>query len=109
MSTAAATEKAPPDALEYAESLYDYAVRRLDPFSLRCWIIRRLMLDRGLAHLAAEEVFDLVLAAATDVGNRDVRRLVRDRRHQSSWKLRSTARDGTGRRHFHRPADHARA
>ena len=107
MSTTSAPEKPPPDALEYAESLYDYAAQRLDPFSLRCWIIRRLMLDAGLAHLAAEEVFDRVLASANDGAYGVVHGRLSEPRHQSSRRLRSSARERARRLHFHRPTGHA--
>ena len=64
MSTTSATETAPLGSLEYAESLYDYAAERLDAFSLRCWVIRRLMADDALEHGCAEELFERVLASA---------------------------------------------
>jgi hypothetical protein len=41
------------DAEAYAESLYVYASARLDAYSLRCWIVQRLMLDLGLDHAQA--------------------------------------------------------
>ena len=50
------------DSVSYAECLYRYAAPRLDPFSLRCWIIQRLMLDEGLEHGCAEDVFEDVRA-----------------------------------------------
>ena len=50
------------DSLLYALSLHDYGANRLDPFSLRCWIIQRLMLDHGLDHACAEDVFEHVFA-----------------------------------------------
>jgi hypothetical protein len=53
---------APADSVSYAESLYGYAAPRLDPFSLRCWIIERLMLDEGIEHRCAEEIFEYVLS-----------------------------------------------
>lgn len=58
----------------YAEQLYDYAGGRLDPHSLRCWIIGRLMLDEGLDHAGAEAAFEqarfsaLARGAATSTG-----------------------------------------
>ena len=58
----------------YAEQLYDYAAGRLDPHSLRCWIIGRLMLDEGLDHTDAEAAFErarfseLARSAATRTG-----------------------------------------
>ena len=52
----------PADSVAYAASLYGYAARRLDPFSLRCWVIQRLMLDEGLEHGCAEDVFEEVRA-----------------------------------------------
>jgi hypothetical protein len=58
-----ATPPATLDSLAYAESLYHYAGDRLDPFSLRCWIVRRLMLDDGLDHSSAALAFEHVLAA----------------------------------------------
>ena len=63
MSTQSVQQTAPVDSLLYARSLHDYAAHRLDPFSLRCWIIRRLMLDHGLEHGCAEEAFEHVLAS----------------------------------------------
>jgi hypothetical protein len=65
MSTQSALRTAPVDSLAYAQSLYDYAAERLDAFSLRCWIIQRLMLDHGLEHGCAEEAFDHVLASTS--------------------------------------------
>ena len=62
MSTPSVQQTAPVDSLVYAQSLYNYAARRLDPISLRCWIIQRLMLDDGLEHGCAEDVFEHVLA-----------------------------------------------
>jgi hypothetical protein len=106
MSTTS-TETALPDSLEYAESLYQYAAQRLDPFSLRCWIIRRLMLDDGLEHPIAEDVFDRVLASANDVGGRETARLRGDRRREPFRTLRSSTRDWASRRHLHRPTGHA--
>ena len=110
MSTAPAEATAPPESLKYAQSLYDYAAQRLDPFSLRCWIIRRLMLDDGLEHVIAEQVVDRVLASAPkDMGARDAGRLLRKPRRHSLYALRPTARDGGRRRvHLHRPTGHAR-
>jgi hypothetical protein len=57
------------DAVLYARSLHAYAARRLDPFSLRCWIIQRLMLDQGLEHETAELVYEEVLSPAERCGN----------------------------------------
>jgi hypothetical protein len=58
MSTPTPAQDVPSDSLAYAESLYVYAADRLDPFSLRCWVIRRLMLDEGLEHARAERAFE---------------------------------------------------
>ena len=63
MSTQSVQQTAPVDSLVYAQSLHSYAAHRLDPFSLRCWIIQRLMLDHGLEHACAEDVFEHVLAS----------------------------------------------
>ena len=69
----------PVDSLGYAESLYNYAAQRLDAFSLRCWIIHRLMADDGLEHGYAEELFERVLASALKKREaQEVRRLLRD-------------------------------
>jgi hypothetical protein len=54
----APTQQLPENSLAYAESLYRHAASRLDAFSLRCWIIRRLMLDDGLDHQGAERAFE---------------------------------------------------
>jgi hypothetical protein len=77
MSTQSLPQASPVESLVYAETLYRYAQRRLDPFSLRCWIIQRLMLDQGLAHPRAERVLESVLASV-DPG--DVGRSQRDHR-----------------------------
>jgi hypothetical protein len=74
----------PVDSLAYAESLYEYAAQRLDAFSLRCWIIGRLMADDGLEHECAEELFERVLASALKKREaQEARRLLRERRHES--------------------------
>jgi hypothetical protein len=54
----------PPGSLAYAESMYRYAAERLDAFSLRCWIVRRLMLDDGLGHESAVHAFEHALDVA---------------------------------------------
>jgi hypothetical protein len=71
MSTAPQTT--PVDWRAYAETLHGYAVPRLDPFSLRCWIISRLMFDLGLDHGLAEELVDDVHAAAMKAAPRGLR------------------------------------
>jgi hypothetical protein len=80
----APAQDVPGDSLAYAETLYVYAGDRLDPFSLRCWIIRRLMLDKGLEHACAERAFE----HAVDVVRRRERarraRLVGMRRRRAS-------------------------
>ena len=48
----------------YADQLYDHAAGRLDPDSLRCWIIGRLMLDEGVDHAAAEGAFESARSSA---------------------------------------------
>jgi hypothetical protein len=63
MATQSLPQTSPVESLAYAETLYRYARPRLDAFSLRCWIIQRLMLDQGLAHECAERVFESVLAS----------------------------------------------
>lgn len=65
MSTRATTPIAAVDSLAHAQSLYEYAAERLDPFSLRCWIIQRLMYDDGLEHECAETMVARVLASAS--------------------------------------------
>ena len=62
------TPSAALDSLAYAESLCRYAGDRLDPFSLRCWIVRRLMLDDGLDHSSAERAFEHVVASERGAG-----------------------------------------
>lgn len=81
-----ATQRLPtgiePDAASYASSLYEYAALRLEAFSLRCWIIRRLMLDQGLEHEAAERTCDRVLSSAADAATEaKTRELCRAHRH----------------------------
>ena len=66
MSTQSVQQTASVDSLVYARSLHDYAARRLDPISLRCWIIQRLMLDHGLEHGCAEDVFEHVLSSTSE-------------------------------------------
>ena len=91
---------APLDSLAYATALHDYAAERLDAFSLRCWIIRRLMADDGLEHACAEELFERVLASASESAYvREPRRLGRERR-EPFRELRSRAHDWA-RRHLH--------
>jgi hypothetical protein len=48
---------APAVAEKHAEALYAYGAPLLDGFHLRCWIVQRLMLDCGLDHAAAEQVW----------------------------------------------------
>jgi hypothetical protein len=68
MTTGTQAPGASADFASYAESLYRYAGAHLDPFSLRCWIIQRLMLDHGLEHRSAKEIYESV--RAQDVGTR---------------------------------------
>ena len=68
MSTQSVQQAAPVDSLLYAQSLHNYAAHRLDPFSLRSWIIQRLMLDHGLDHACAEDVYEHVLAWTSKAG-----------------------------------------
>lgn len=84
MSTQSPAAGVPSDSLAYAETLYVYAARRLDAFSLRCWIIQRLMLDEGLEHTCAETAFEHVLgtAGAAEAAKR-VGQLRRQRRRES--------------------------
>jgi hypothetical protein len=70
----------PADSVAYAETLYGYAARRLDPFSLRCWIIQRLMLDEGLEHGCAEDVFEDVRAKDREARAREARHVTAPRR-----------------------------
>jgi hypothetical protein len=65
------------DAEAYAESLYAYGSARLDAYSLRCWIVQRLMLDLGLDHDRA------VTALEATVGRMPRRRL--PPRHSRRW------------------------
>lgn len=65
MATDPIPDRAEAEAALYAGSLRNYAASSLDPFSLRCWIIRRVMLDLELGHDAAERVCDRVLAKET--------------------------------------------
>jgi hypothetical protein len=109
MSTQSALQTAPVDSLAYAQSLYDYADQRLDAFSLRCWIIRRLMLDEGLEHLCAEEVFEHVLNSALkkDRAQEDSH-LRRQRRRESLRDVRANAYASVRRRlHLNHRAGHA--
>ena len=64
MSTQSVQQTAPVDSLVYAHFLYNHAAGRLDPISLRCWIIQRLMLDDGLEHGCAEDVFEHVASTS---------------------------------------------
>ena len=64
MSAEPLSQGIPDDSLTYADSMYRYASSRLDAFSLRCWIIQRLMLDDGLDHESAERAFDYALEIA---------------------------------------------
>jgi hypothetical protein len=99
MSTHSALQTAPVDSLAYAQSLYDYADQRLDAFSLRSWIIQRLMHDDGLEHECAEEAFEHVLASTLKAdGARDSRETHRERGRTSTREIRSSANRWT-RRH----------
>ena len=70
------------DSVAYAECLYRYAAPRLDPFSLRCWIIQRLMLDNGIEHQRAAEVAEYVLSKEREMAcARETRRISTQRRH----------------------------
>jgi hypothetical protein len=51
------------EAIPRADLLFHYACGRLDPGSLRCWIIQRLMLDEHLDHEHAEDAYARVIAA----------------------------------------------
>ena len=87
------------ESFAYAESLYGYAAGRLNPFSLRCWLIQRLMLDLGLEHGCAEEAVEHVL----DVNRRaeparSVHDLERQRRREPTRALWRTAHGRAGRR-----------
>jgi hypothetical protein len=64
MSTQHPPEAVPPNCVAYAHGLHRYAAHRLDDVSLRCWIVRRLMIDEGLDHAAAEAVFERVFEEA---------------------------------------------
>jgi hypothetical protein len=66
--------------LAYANGLHRYAANRLDDVTLRCWIIQRLMLDEGIAHTAAEAIFERVVEEARRDGQRRSRHLPRIRR-----------------------------
>ena len=88
MSTRSRPRSAPVDSHAYAESLYGYAACRLDAFSLRCWIIRRLMFDLGLDHARAEELFERVYAAALNAGSARITREAHRRPHASIRELR---------------------
>jgi hypothetical protein len=65
MFPAQPAQEIPETSLAHAESLYRYAAPRLDAFSLRCWIIQRLMLDDGLGHENAERAFENVVMGTT--------------------------------------------
>jgi hypothetical protein len=99
---------APLDSVAYAESLHGYAAQRLDAFSLRCWIIQRLMLDEGLDHSCAEDVCEHVLAAAL---NQDCAREVRTLSRRKRFREARTSPHGWTRRRLHsqRPAGHTSA
>ena len=56
------------DAVLYARSLHEYAAPHLDAFSLRCWIIQRLMLDLEVEHEAADRACGVVLSADQPCG-----------------------------------------
>jgi hypothetical protein len=81
MSTQLVLSRIEADAASYAASLHNHAACRLDSFSLRCWIIRRLMLDQGLGHDAAERTCDRVLSraanAAAEAKEHELRRACR--------------------------------
>lgn len=101
-------QQAPLESLAYAESLYSYAAQRLDAFSLRCWVIQRLMADDGLEHPSAEELFERVLASALKNGEAlESRRILRERRHVSFRELRSRTNDRARRRLHLGPTGHA--
>lgn len=99
MSTQSSANAARGDSHAYAESLYAYAAERLDPFSLHCWIVQRLMLDEGIEHERAEEAFELVLdRARTAERDLTVRDLERRRRRESIRAFGRGAHGSTSRR-----------
>jgi hypothetical protein len=51
------------DPARYAAGLHAYAAPRLDPLSLRAWMVQRLMLDLSLDHDGAEELTVRVMSA----------------------------------------------
>jgi hypothetical protein len=51
-------------ASTYAAALCAYAAPKLDAWSLRCWLIHRLMRDEGLDHASAELIVDQLLVRA---------------------------------------------
>jgi hypothetical protein len=54
---------------------------RVDPFSLRCWIIQRLMVDDGLEHESAERAFEHALDGARTTSRRHAAQRPRRRNH----------------------------
>ena len=107
MSTQSPPQAATGESHAYAESLYVYAAERLDAFSLRCWIIQRLMLDEGLDHECAERAFEHVLDRArnAELAQR-VRDLERQRRRESIRAFGRSACGSTSRRLRLRRASH---
>ena len=105
MFPAQPAQEIPETSLAHAESLYRYAATRLDAFSLRCWIIQRLMLDDGLGHENAERAFENVVMGTTPYGHRsdcstsrDKQRGYRGGRHRGFSARRIAAfADGSGR------------
>ena len=84
MSTHLLPSRIEPDAAAYAASLHRYAASRIDAFSLRCWIIRRLMLDQGLDHETAERTCDRVLMSAANAAAEAKARELRRARHHGA-------------------------
>jgi hypothetical protein len=100
VSTRSTPQSPPVDSHAYAESLYRHAAFRLDAFSLRCWIIRRLMFDLGLDHGRAEDLFEDVHAAGVKAGSaRTFREAHREPHHASIRELRRSVHNR--RRHLH--------
>ena len=52
-------------ARTHSARLCAYAAPKLDARSLRCWLIRRLMLDDSLDHASAEQIVDELMERAS--------------------------------------------
>ena len=86
MQAHAPVESTTRDTVAYADVLFHYACGRLDPCSLRCWIIQRVMLDEQLDHEHAEDAYERVIATERALVARQQRH--RRSRHGTSLRAR---------------------